>query len=138
MVAASRFRDNVASFNSAVDGAISALGTVRDSMNDANDLVYSPLSKGKEPMGYVTIVITAVFGVLIGFSVFGILGALMMTFCEKTSCRYLVYFTCAFLFLLGIIAFLLAVLFSIFTPVLYYGCDFLQFSVESGDNFAGT
>jgi hypothetical protein len=47
MVAASRFRDNVGSFNSAVDGAISALGTVRDSMNDANDLVYSPLSKGK-------------------------------------------------------------------------------------------
>jgi hypothetical protein len=33
------------------------------------------------------------------------------------------------------LSFLLAILFSVFTPVLYFGCDFLTTAISSGANF---
>ena len=103
---------------------ISSLSTVDDSMTSifitVNDL-----------SGTITIVVTALFGVIIFFSILGITGALIMTFCNKFKCRYLVYFACVFLFIMGLIFFLLAVLFGALTPALYYGCTFLQTSTSS-------
>ncbi len=86
-------------------------------------------------MNIVTIVVTAIFGVFIGLGVLSILGAILMTCCDKYSCRYLVYFVCVILTLLGIVCFILAILFSVITPVLYLGCDFLTVSISSSSGF---
>ena len=86
----------------------------------------------------MTTAVTALFGVIIGFSVLGIVGALITTFCNKFKCRYLIYFTCLFLFLIGIVLFLLSTLFAVITPILFYTCEFLTYSTESADNFDGT
>lgn len=87
-------------------------------------------------MKIVTTVVTAFFGVFIGLGVIGIIGVVLMTFCDKYSCRYLIYFVCLILTILGIISFLLAFLFSIITPVLYLGCDFINTSISSQSGFS--
>ena len=139
MQAATTFSSAVAGLSGGVmASAITALDDVAVSMEDVDSQLGDLLGMGMGYMKYVTLAITVIFAVFIAFSVFGILGALMMTFCDKYSCRYLVYFACCFLFLLGIFCFLLSFLFSIFVPLMYYTCDFLQYSVESGANFDGT
>ena len=70
----------------------------------------------------VTTIITAFFGVVVGLSVLVILGALLMTFCEKYKCRYLIYFACVILTLFGIVGFLLSTLLSIVVPPVYFTC----------------
>lgn len=135
MESAQLFGDSVAAFTSGVDGAIDAVATLEESLIDADSSAYNILTIPSEAMKISTSVITVVFAIFIAISAFGILGALLMTFCEKYSCRYLVYFSCILLFILGVACFLLAVVFSILTPFLYYSCEFLQYSVESGDNF---
>lgn len=86
-------------------------------------------------MKIVTLAVTAFFGVFIGFAVLGIVGTLLMTCCEKFSCRYLLYFLCVILLLLGFLSFLLSLFFSIFTPILYLGCDFLTVAISSSAGF---
>ena len=73
-------------------------------------------------MTLVTTIITAFFGVVVGLSVLVILGALLMTFCEKYKCRYLIYFACIFLVLIGIVGFLLSTLLSAIVPAVYFSC----------------
>lgn len=67
----------------------------------------------------------ALFGVCIGFGVVGIIAALMMTFCDKFSCRYFVYILCVILMIIGIFAFFFAIIFSLFGPLMYFTCDFI-------------
>lgn len=86
-------------------------------------------------MKIVTIAVTAFFGVFIGLGVLGIIGTLLMSCCDKFSCRYLLYFICVIFLVLGLLSFLLSVLFSVITPVLYLGCDFLTTSLASTAGF---
>ncbi len=85
-------------------------------------MFYSIIGDFGQYLTIVTSVITAFFGVIVGLSVLVILGALLMTFCEKYKCRYLIYFSCIFLFLIGIVGFLLSTLLSAIVPVVYFTC----------------
>ena len=82
-----------------------------------------------------TKILEAVFAVLIVLSILGIVGAVIMSFFHRYRFRYLVYCSCGVLFLIGIGAFVVAILMSVVTPVTYFGCEFLDYSVQSGDNF---
>ena len=81
---------------------------------------------------------TAFFGVIVGLSILGILGAILMTFCDKYKCRYLIYFACSLLVIIGIVCFLLAMIFSLIVPVFYFSCEFIQFTIASKANFDRT
>lgn len=83
----------------------------------------------------ITTVVTAIFGAFIGLGVLGVVGTIIMTFCEKFRCRYLLYFICLIFVLIGIVCFIITLLFSIVTPVLYLACDFLQTTVSSQAGF---
>ena len=135
MLAADAFGASIPSFTSGISSALDGLDSTISSLDDADSSMYNAFVLGVSPMSYVSLGITIVFGVFLGISVAGILGAVLMGFCGKYSCRYLVYLSCWLMLFLGILAFLVAILFSIFTPFIYYTCDFLNFSVESGDNF---
>ena len=47
----------------------------------------------------------------------------------------MLYFICVILLVLGLLSFLLSFFFSIFTPILYLGCDFLTVSISSSAGF---
>ena len=82
-----------------------------------------------------TTVLTAFFGAIVGLGILAILGAILMAFCDKYKCRYLIYFSCCFLFLIGIIGFLIAIVLSIVVPAIYWACVFTTFTLSSPDNF---
>ena len=129
------FSNQVGTLGTTIDSVVSTvngtLGTI-STFNGYLDTVNSSISPY---MNIITIVVTAFFGVFIGLGILGIIGVILMTCCDKYGCRYLLYFVCVILFVLGIISFLLSVLFSIITPVLYLGCDFISVTISSQANF---
>lgn len=69
-----------------------------------------------------TTVVVVFFALVVGLTIVGILSTVLMTFCEYVGCRYVVYFTCCLLFVIGIVGFVLACMFSLLLPVIYFGC----------------
>lgn len=82
-------------------------------------------------MSVLTLVVTIFFAICIGLGVISILGTASMTFCKMYSCRYTVYLICVMLGVLAIFCFLVAVVFSIVTPAVYFSCDYLKVTVSS-------
>lgn len=75
------------------------------------------------------------YGVALGLAVMALLGVIMMTFCDKYKCRYLMYFSCFILFFFALLGFFIAIIFSIFVPLIYWSCDWLSVSFSSSANF---
>lgn len=117
------------SFNSGAAGFTSAVGTMTNDLGkvqiQVNDLDAS-LKKGLElmdtPKSIGSLVINLIYGIALGVSVLALLGVVLMTFCDKYKCRYLMYFSCVVLFFLGLVGFLIAVVFSILVPVVFFLC----------------
>lgn len=120
---------NIGQFKSSMQSMVDQINGYDSMINSTDDSISSI-------MKIITLAVTAIFGVFIGFGILSIIGTLFMACCDKYSCRYLVYFVCVILFILGLFCFLLSTLFSILTPVIYFGCDFLTVSISSQDNFS--
>lgn len=133
---ADAFLSNFGSIDTMVDGAVDQIGGFVDQVVGFNDMFTGMNDQVSPLMKLVTIGVTAAFGVFIGLGVLSIVGTLMMTFCDKYKCRYLLYFVCTILTVLGILCFMLTILFSIFTPVIYLGCDFLTATISSSAGFS--
>lgn len=76
-----------------------------------------------------------VYGITIAIASFMLLGTMMVAFCDKTKCRYLIYSSCFILFLIGVIGFFISLVFSIITPITFFGCQFIDYSLSSASNF---
>lgn len=116
-------------FVSGSGGLTSSIGTMTTTLNNVqtqiNDLdgsVYSALNILSTPKTIGTLVINLIYGIALGLAALALLGVILMTFCDKYKCRYLMYFSCVILFFIGIIGFLVAIIFSIIVPVLYLFC----------------
>lgn len=132
---ATGFTGNIGSVSSTIDSIVNSMSDMVNTVTGIDDTISSMDDSVSPIMKIITIVVTAIFGVFIGLGVLSIIGTILMTFCDKFSCRYLVYFVCVILVVLGILSFLLATLFSVITPVLYLGCDFLTTSIGSQSGF---
>jgi hypothetical protein len=82
-----------------------------------------------------TMIFQIIYAVSLGLAVLTLIGVVLMTFCDKYKCRYLMYFACVFMFLFAFIGFLIAFFFSIIIPIMYWGCDWLSVTVGSGTGF---
>lgn len=136
-VAAGGFVNNSATFNSSISGAQGTLNSFTNIVVNGDKAISGYLSMTSQS-SMATMVVEIFYGVIIGFSLLALLGVLLMTFCDKYKCRHLMYFSCIFLFFIGIVGFLLSSLFSIIVPVLYLGCGFITTSFSSSANFTGT
>jgi hypothetical protein len=87
----------------------------------------------KKPL--INLGVQVVYGVTVGLASMMLLGALLVAFCDKPKCRYLMYFACFLLFFIGLVGFLMSIIFSFITPVVYFGCQFIDFSLSSSANF---
>lgn len=132
---ATDFTGNIGSVGTTIDSIVGSMSDMVTTVSGIDDTISTMDDSVSPIMKIVTIVVTAIFGVFIGLGVLSIIGTILMTFCDKFSCRYLVYFVCVILVVLGILSFLLATLFSVITPVLYLGCDFLTTSISSQSSF---
>lgn len=76
-----------------------------------------------------------VYGLTLGVASVMLLSTLLVAFCDKIKCRYLMYISCSILFFIGVAGFLLSVVLSITTPVVHFGCQFMDYSFASSSNF---
>lgn len=120
-------------------GGVAALqSTITDFNNflsnaDNNSYSYMDIVSSKKPL--INLGVQVVYGVTIGLASMMLLGALLVAFCDKPKCRYLMYFTCFLLFFIGLAGFLMSIIFSIITPAVYFGCQFIDFSLSSSADF---
>lgn len=85
--------------------------------------------------GYINIGLMGFYGYLIGFSIFALLGMCLIVCFNKSGCRYLMYFSCMFLFLAAFIGFIVSIIFSVIVPVFSWTCSFLSIAVSSNSGF---
>lgn len=112
-----------------------SLNDFKTSLNDLDNSLADGLGVFDMPKQYGTMAIQLFFGAVLGLSVLALLGVVMMTFCDKYKCRYLMYISCVILFFFALLGFLIAVIFSIIVPILYWGCDWLSITFSSSANF---
>ena len=132
------FASGTVAFQSAIGNINSDLGKVKTQMSDMDNSLSSSLSLMDTPKSMGTMVISVIYGVMLGLSVLALLGVVLMTFCDKYKCRYLMYFSCVILFFLGILGFLLAVIFSIIVPVMFLLCEWLDVTLQASTFSANT
>lgn len=77
------------------------------------------------------------YGASLGLALLSLIGVVLMTFCDKYKCRYLMYFSCMFMFFIALIGFLLAIIFSLIIPMYYWGCEWISTTVGSQAGFTG-
>jgi hypothetical protein len=79
--------------------------------------------------------ITGIYAGLIGLASLAMLATLLLIICNLYKCRYLLYFVCFLLVIVGLVSFLLATIMSIIIPLVYFTCDIVTFSIGSAANF---
>jgi hypothetical protein len=86
-------------------------------------------------MKIVTQVVTALFSVLLGCGSIGIIGLVLMTKLGKYGCRRLIFLIAFILFFFGFCTFILSIVFSFITPILYFACEFIEPTISSSTAF---
>lgn len=100
-----------------------------------NNNVGDTLSSLDAPSDSGTLAIQLFYGVALGFAILALIGVVLMTFCDKYKCRYLMYFSCLVLFIFALIGFFIAIIFSILVPLMYWSCDWLTVTVGTSAGF---
>jgi hypothetical protein len=114
-----------------ITNLISDVTTMDSNMGKFLSIISTPGSYGNAGM-------QGFYGFLIFFSFLSLLGALLMACCDKTGCRHLMYFACVFLFLAGLLTFIIAVMFSILVPFFTWTCSYVSVAVGSSAGFSST
>jgi CDP-diglyceride synthetase len=81
------------------------------------------------PKKYANLTVYILYGVIIVLASLSLLGLILTLCCDSPGCRHLNYFACFFLSLIAFIGLILAVAFSVFTPILTWGCDYLDYAL---------
>ena len=133
--AAANFVTEVSNFQAAVGSLQTTVQNFTTYMTDLDNSLYTTLQTVDERQGDIHIGVRLVYGLTIGVASVMLLGALLVAFCDKIQCRYLIYVSCVLLFLIGVAGFLLSVIFSLMVPTIYFGCQFMSYSLASSSNF---
>ena len=128
---AAGFASGAAGFSSSIGGITSDLTSVQTQINDLDNGMKDALDLMETPKTIGTLVINLIYGIALGLAALALLGVILMTFCDKYKCRYLMYFSCVILFFFGILGFLLAIIFSIIVPIMYLFCEWLDVTITS-------
>lgn len=132
------FDSQIATINSQISPMQTTINDLITNVRDMDNGLGTYLSYLKYPGSFGNIGMQGFYGFLIAFSFFSLLGTLLTVCCDKPGCRHLMYFSCIFLFIGAYIAFIVAVLFSVFVPIFTWTCQYLNFTVQSSANFQST
>lgn len=132
---ASNFTSQASNFQSGISTLQSTILNFTNFIKDTDSSFYTTLSTGSTNVNYVMAGIKVLYAATIAVASLMLLGALLVSFCDKINCRYLLYFTCFVLFWIGFLGFALSIAFSLLTPAVYFGCQYMTYSLSSSANF---
>lgn len=133
--AAQNFNTEASNFQSGVATLQSTITSFNNFFSNADNGSYSYMSDLTSKKPLINLGVQLVYGITIGIASLMLIGTLLVAFCDKTGCRYLMYFSCVLLFLIGIVGFMMTIIFSIVTPAIYFSCQFISYSLASTSNF---
>ena len=122
-------------FSTALDGAKTALKDVKDLLTNGDTMFFSIYSSVTPYIPTINTAVTGIYAGLLGIASVGILATLLLLICNLYKCRYLLYFVCVILVVIGVISFILSLVLSILMPLVYFTCDFANYSFSSKANF---
>ena len=141
----SGIKTSAAGFSSGATGLSSQIGDitgnltlVQTQINDLDTSVKDGLDLMETPKTIGNLVINLIYGIALGVAALALLGVILMTFCDKYKCRYLMYFSCVILFFFGLLGFLLAIIFSVIVPVMFLLCEWLDVTITATGFTANT
>ena len=134
-ISADNFLQQSANFSSGVAALQTTIAEFNNFVSIADIGSYTFIDNLSSKRPTINLGVQLVYGITISFASLMLLGTLLVAFCDKPKCRYLMYFACAILFLIGLMGFLMTIIFSILTPTVYFGCQFIDYSLNSTDNF---
>lgn len=132
---ASNFNTQASSFQTGVGALQTTISNFSNFLSNADNGSYTYMDYVTSKKPLINLGVQLVYGVTIGLASLMLLGTLLVAFCDKPKCRYLMYFACFILFFIGLIGFIMTILFSFITPFVYFGCQFINFSLSSTANF---
>lgn len=132
---ATSFVSETTNFQNGVSAMQLSVKNFANFLGSADNSSYDYLNSINSKQSLINLAVKLVYGVTIGFAVLMLVGTLLVAFCDLPNCRYLMYFACFILFIIGIVGFILTLLFSFITPVVYFGCQFIDYSLSSSANF---
>jgi hypothetical protein len=129
------FGQQAGSFQSGVASLQTTITSFNNFLSNADTGSYDFMNAISNKKPLINLGVQLVYGVTIGLASLMLLGTLLVAFCDKPKCRYLMYFACFLLFFIGMIGFLMTIIFSIITPTVFFGCQFINVSLASTANF---
>lgn len=95
----------------------------------------TPIVDGASFVSSLTSGFLAFFIVSFVLAILGIIAALILVCCNAFKCRYLLYIICVAFVVIGILTFLITVVFSVVVPLLHFGCEFIEVTLTDENNF---
>ena len=132
---AAAFSSTIATVSGQISSIQSSITSIANSITNVDNSLQSPLKLTQTAGDNGNMALQAFYGVFIGFGFFALLGALLTACCDKYGCRYLMYFSCVFLFVVGLIGFLIATVLSVVIPAATWGCSFMDVTLASESGF---
>ncbi len=135
---ANDFKGQVSTMSGSIGQAVDAADTFAGQLEGFDQQFYDLYSQSFPILDTITKAMTGFFAGLLALSIVGIVATILTALCKCYKMRYLIYFSCCILFVIAIFCFILAMLTSVLTPVIYFSCDFLEYSISGADEFEST
>jgi hypothetical protein len=116
------FNTEASNFQSGASALQATINSFNGFLSNADNGSYTYMNTIQSKKSLINLGVQLVYGVTIGVASLMLLGTLLVAFCDKTNCRYLMYFACFLLFFIGILGFMMTVIFSIMSPAIFFGC----------------
>jgi hypothetical protein len=87
---------------------------------------------------YATTGVQMYYAAVLGLAALAMLGAILMAFCDRYKCRYLMYFACMFMLIVAGLGFFLSMIFSVILPITSWTCEYLQVALTDQASFTCT
>ena len=122
-------------FGTALDSAKGVMKNISNTLEGGDTKFYETYSSISPNFPLINTAVTGIYAGFVAIASVGLLATLLLLICNLYKCRYLLYFTCLIMVIIGFITFFLSILLSAFLPFIYFTCDFATFSFSSKANF---
>ena len=118
-----------------IDTVIEVIDPLIDVIKSTDTLLGTILAISSSIDSYFDQYAIAFYGCVLGLSLLVVIGIVLIKCFKVLCCRFLMYFACFFLFFVCLVGLVLSSALSLSLPIMYYSCDYITTSFESGDNF---
>lgn len=134
---AQNFHNEIANVSTGISPVQSNISLITTQVQNADDSIAKYYtSQAITTANNTTTGFIIYYAVMIALSIISLIAAILVTFCSKYCCRYLLYGACFFLFVAGVIGFVFSTVLSLIIPPYTWGCEYYSQSLTNSAYFS--